>query len=176
VIGHDRKETVGNDEQVNIGHDRRHDIGQDDFLTIGRNHTVMTGKDRTEDVGNNRRDKTAANHWIETGGNVEHTVQGHHQLHAGQRIARKTVVYELQSAQRAVIKGPGGTITIDGGGITIEAVAIKFKGPISQQSGGASAPSMAGAPSPGLAMDKLCAMRPDGSCPRVPCPCGMGAA
>jgi type VI secretion system secreted protein VgrG len=176
VIGHDRKETVGNDEHVHIGHDRRHDIGQDDFLTIGRNHTVMTGKDRTEHVGNNRRDKTAANHWIDTGGNVEHTVQGHHQLHAGQRIARKTAVYELQSAQRAVIKGPGGTITIDGGGITIEAVAIKFKGPISQQSGGASAPSMAGAPNPALAMDRLCAMQPDGSCPRVPCPCGMGAA
>ncbi|MGE8672119.1 MAG: type VI secretion system Vgr family protein, partial [Achromobacter kerstersii] len=153
VIGHDRKETVGNDEQVNIGHDRRHDIGQDDFLTIGRNHTVMTGKDRTEDVGNNRRDKTAANHWIETGGNVEHTVQGHHQLHAGQRIARKTVVYELQSAERAVIKGPGGTITIDGGGITFEGVAINLKGPISQSGGAGNSVSMAGQAVEGLLAD-----------------------
>ncbi|WP_447988961.1 type VI secretion system Vgr family protein [Achromobacter spanius] len=176
TIGHDRRETVGNDEQVNIGQDRRHAIGQNDFLTIDRNHTIATGRDRTEDVGNNRRDKTAANHWIETGGHVEHKVQGHFQVHAGERIEGKTVTLELQAAQSVVIKGPGGTITIDGSGITLDASAIVFKGPLSQQAGAASAPSMAGSPAPGLAMDLLCALRADGTCPRVPCPCGMRGA
>jgi type VI secretion system secreted protein VgrG len=84
---------------------------------------------------------------------VEHTVQGHHQLHAGQRIARKTVVYELQSAERAVIKGPGGTITIDGGGITFEGVAINLKGPISQSGGAGNSVSMAGQAVEGLLAD-----------------------
>ncbi|AYD64767.1 type VI secretion system tip protein VgrG [Achromobacter sp. B7] len=176
TIGHDRSESVGSDEQVHIGQDRRHTIGQDDFLTIDRNHTIATGRDRTEDVGNNRRDKTVANHWIETGGHVEHKVQGHFQVHAGERIEGKTVTLELQAAQSVVIKGPGGTINIDDSGITLDAGALVFKGPINQQSGAASGPSMAGAATPGLAMDLLCALRADGTCPRVPCPCGMQGA
>ncbi|HCQ50441.1 MAG TPA: Rhs element Vgr protein, partial [Achromobacter sp.] len=139
-------------------------------------HTIATGRDRTEDVGNNRRDKTVANHWIETGGHVEHKVQGHFQVHAGERIEGKTVTLELQAAQSVVIKGPGGTINIDDSGITLDAGALVFKGPINQQSGAASGPSMAGAATPGLAMDLLCALRADGTCPRVPCPCGMQGA
>ncbi|MCD0499379.1 Rhs element Vgr protein, partial [Achromobacter sp. MY14] len=153
AIGHDRSEAVGNDEQVNIGQDRRHVIAQDDCLTIDRNHTIATGRDRTEDVGNNRRDKTAANHWIETGGHVEHKVQGHFQVHAGERIDGKTVTLELQAAQRVVIQGPGGTITIDGDGITLEALAINLKGPVAQANGSGNSLSMAGDVVEGLIED-----------------------
>ncbi|MGO4333238.1 bacteriophage T4 gp5 trimerisation domain-containing protein, partial [Cupriavidus sp. M-11] len=173
AIGHDRKETVGNDEQVTVGQDRRHDVGQDDFLTVGRNHTIRTGKDRTEEVGNNRRDKTAANHWIEIEGHAETTVQGHDKLQAGQSIERKTARYEVKAAEHLIIRGPGGTLRIDGNGITLDAIAIRFKGPISHPGGGGGNPlSMAGTPRAGQALDRVCAMRADGSCPRKPCPCG----
>ncbi|WP_420995072.1 type VI secretion system Vgr family protein [Cupriavidus sp. 30B13] len=137
AIGHDRKETVGKDEQVTVGQDRRHDVGRDDFQTVGRNHTIRTGKDRTEEVGNNRRDKTVAHHWVEIGGHAETTVQGHHKLQAGQSIERKTARYELQAGQVARLCGPGGTITIDSSGITLEGTQLRFKGQISMQGGGA---------------------------------------
>ncbi|MBZ5796127.1 hypothetical protein K8353_39035, partial [Burkholderia contaminans] len=39
------------------------------------------------------------------------------------------------AADRFVIKGPGGTITIDASGVTIEGVAIKLKGAVTQSSG-----------------------------------------
>ncbi|WP_409515348.1 bacteriophage T4 gp5 trimerisation domain-containing protein, partial [Achromobacter animicus] len=136
TIGHDRKETVGNDEQVNIGQDRRHEIGRDDFLTVGRNHTIYTTKDRTEEVGNNRRDKTAANHWVSIGGHQEHTVEGRSELQAGEAILQRTKVYEVQAAESLTLKGPGGTIRIDGSGITLEGIAIVIKGPMSQKGGG----------------------------------------
>jgi type VI secretion system secreted protein VgrG len=177
AIGHDRKETVGNDEQVSIGQDRRHDIGQDDFLTVGRNHTLHTGKDRTEEVGNNRRDKTAANHWVSIGGHQEHTVEGHSELQAGQAIRHRTKVYEIQAVENLSIKGPGGTIRIDGSGITLDAISILVKGPMSKPgSGTGNVLALSAAPRAGQSMVRACAMRADGSCPRQPCPCGKGAA
>ncbi|MFF7399094.1 type VI secretion system Vgr family protein [Achromobacter sp. NPDC008082] len=140
LVGHNRDETVGLDEQVDIGQDRRHRIGQDDLLEIVRDHTILTGHDRTEEVGNNRRDKTHANHWINTGGHVEHQVQGHHRIEAGQAIERKTTTYRLQTRERIVLQSPGGSITLDDGGITLEGVSINLKGPLSQQGGGAGIP------------------------------------
>ncbi|MBZ5796170.1 hypothetical protein K8353_39310, partial [Burkholderia contaminans] len=53
------------------------------------------------------------------------------------------------AADRFVIKGPGGTITIDASGVTIEGVAIKLKGPVTRSSGAGNGLSMSGTPSPG---------------------------
>ncbi|MBN3858014.1 type VI secretion system tip protein VgrG, partial [Paraburkholderia sp. Ac-20340] len=136
-IGHDRTESVGNDEQVSIGHNRTHTVGQDALLSIERNHTIHVGKDRVEQVGNHRKDQTTANHIIDVGGHVEASVQGHHKLTAGQSIERQTQHYELKASQEIVIRGPGGTITINSGGITIEAIAIKLKGPMTNPGSGA---------------------------------------
>lgn len=130
-IGNDRSEQVGHDEQVTVGHDRRHEVGQDEFLAIGRSQTIQIDQDRSESVGNHRQDKTAANHWIETGGSVEHSVQGHFQITTGQGIEQKTRTYQMQAGQRIVLQGPGGTITIDNRGITLDAIAVHIKGPVS---------------------------------------------
>jgi len=137
VIGHDREETVGNDERADIGRDRRHRIGQDEVLEVVRDHSIITGKDRTDEVGNNRRDKTFAHHWIETGGHVEHQIQGHHRIEAGQAIERATTVYRLQTRERIVLQSPGGSITLDEGGITLDGVAVNIKGPLNQRGSGA---------------------------------------
>ncbi|EMV9186040.1 type VI secretion system tip protein VgrG, partial [Escherichia coli] len=153
AIGHDRRETVGNDEQVTIGHDRRHQIGQDAFLTIERNHTISVGKDRIQTVGNHRKDQTTANHLIDVGGHVEASVQGHHQLTAGQSIERKTQRYDLQASEKVVVRGPGGTLTIDASGITLEGVLIKLKGPIQQSGGAGNSLSMTGEPLEGKDAD-----------------------
>ncbi|WP_414142994.1 bacteriophage T4 gp5 trimerisation domain-containing protein, partial [Burkholderia cepacia] len=136
AIGNDRKETVGHDEQVTIGQDRRHDIGQDDFLSIGRNHTIHTAKDRTEEVGNHRRDKTAANHTVDIGGHLEQRVAGRAELEAGQAIRHRTKVVELHAGEVIRVRGPGGTITLDDSGITLDAVVIRFKGPLTADSVG----------------------------------------
>ncbi|MBT2793216.1 type VI secretion system Vgr family protein [Paraburkholderia strydomiana] len=151
AVGHDRFATVGHDESVSIdndrtakvgrgehveiGEDRRHSVGQDAFLAVGRNHKLRVGKDRIEEIGNHRMDTIAANYQIRTGGHVEHSVQGHHQIDAGQAIRRKTRLYQLQAGDTAEIVGPAGKITLDSTGITLEAVRITFKGPVQSESG-----------------------------------------
>ncbi|WP_238267423.1 type VI secretion system Vgr family protein, partial [Paraburkholderia terrae] len=145
IIGHDRIETVGNNEQVDINENRRHKIGRNAFLAVGRNYASQIDKDRIDEVGNNRHEKTGANYFAETGGNVEQTVQGHHKLQASQRIEQKTRVFEVDAAETMVIRGPGGTITIDATGVVIEAASIRLKGAVSQSSGSGNSLSLNGA-------------------------------
>ncbi|TDY24084.1 type VI secretion system secreted protein VgrG [Paraburkholderia sp. BL6665CI2N2] len=153
TVGHDRARHVGNDEQVDIAHDSQRRVGLDDTVSVGRNQTVTIGKDRVENVGNSRRDRIAADYQIETGGNAEHVVQGRHQLRAGQAIARRTQIYELQASDRLVIKAPGGSFTIDSSGVTIEGIAIKLKGALTQEDGSGGVPGMHGIPLPGQLLD-----------------------
>ncbi|WOD15823.1 type VI secretion system Vgr family protein [Paraburkholderia kirstenboschensis] len=153
TVSHDRVKHVGNDEQVEIGHDRAHRITQDDSLAVGRNLRLTVAKDYTGNVGNSRTEKIAADYHISTGGHVEHTVQGHHQLQAAQSIVRRTRLYTLQSSDRVVIKGPGGTVTIDNSGITLDGVAIKLKGSVTQESGRGGASDLQGIPLLGRLLD-----------------------
>ncbi|CAK7053855.1 MAG: Actin cross-linking toxin VgrG1 [Bacteroides rodentium] len=145
-IGHDRTEKVINDEAVEIGHDRKHHIVNDGFLYIDQNHTIEIGNNRVETIGANRKDDIAANHTAKIGGNFEVQVEGHHQIEAGQKIIRKTQTYDLAVQDSIVFKSPGGKITIDAVGITLEG-NINIKGPMNQAgSGGSEGISIDGTP------------------------------
>ena len=135
-IGHDRKETVGHDETLSIGQDRRETLGRDHTLEIGRTRQVTIGKDLIEDVGNTRTEKTASDHKADTGGHYAHTVAGRHDTEAGERITQRTRVVELNAGDSLTLRGPGGSITIDDDGVTIDAIEIRFKGPIAAETKG----------------------------------------
>jgi type VI secretion system secreted protein VgrG len=129
-VGHDRSEQVGNDEKLSIGHDQTVQIGNNAELTIGSNHEVKVGTDLRSKVGNQRVDIVGADHQSETGGNSDHLVKGRHKLTAGQGIGRATTMYELQASEQVVIKGPGGSITIDATGIHLKGILITQEGPV----------------------------------------------
>jgi type VI secretion system secreted protein VgrG len=153
-IGQDRREDVGRDESVSVGHDRKHAISNDDTLTIGRTHTLVTGQDRIETVGNHRKDDTKANHWVNVGGHLEHIVGGHSTLQTGEAIRHQTKVYDIQVAESLTIKSPAGLFRMDGAGITLDGVALTFKGAITQQAkGGTHKTSAFGVAEPG---DPIC--------------------
>ncbi|MBU8976078.1 type VI secretion system tip protein VgrG [Lysobacter sp. MMG2] len=137
AIGHDRKESVGNDETLSIGQDRRETLGRDHVIDIGRSRHVTIAKDLIEDIGNVRIEKTATDRKAETGGHYEHRVQGRITVEAGEAITQRTQLSELDGAERIVLRGPGGTITIDGSGIRVEALEIRLKGPVRIEGGGA---------------------------------------
>ncbi len=129
-IGHDRTEQVSHNETVSIGQDHRHAVARDRFHYIGQNHEITIENNRIECVGNERHDKTGTNHHIQTGGNVEHNVHGHHRLTAGKAIEQKTTYYEVNAGRRIVFKAPGGTITLDESGITIDGILVTIKGQV----------------------------------------------
>ncbi len=154
AIGHDRTETVGNDETLRVGQDRRETLGRDHVIDIGRSRHVTVAKDLTEHVGNVRIEKTATDRKAETGGHYGHRVEGRIDIEAGERIGQRTQVIELHASQRLVLRGPGGTITIDGSGITLDGIQHLLKGPVRWERGGAgNALSMLGEPVKGEAPD-----------------------
>ncbi|MGH8467261.1 MAG: type VI secretion system Vgr family protein, partial [Pseudomonas sp.] len=106
-----------------------------------------------------------------------HAVQGRHEVEAGERMVRRTQVYKLDTSQRTIIRGPGGTLTIDAGGIQMEAVAIKLKGPVQiSRSGARNEIAVESLPMTGKPLERLCALQSDGTCPLVDCPCGKNRA
>lgn len=160
TLGRNRSEEVGNDEHLVIGRDRHEQIGQDDTLEVGRHRTIITGQDRTEQVGNHRYDKTTANHSVDVGGNLEQQVAGHVALMAGQAIRHETQVIELSVSQSLVIKAPGATLRLDASGMTLDAIAINIKGPVTQTAAGGSRQLAINAtPEPGEAICVSCLLK-----------------
>ncbi|QXI30125.1 type VI secretion system Vgr family protein [Pseudomonas vanderleydeniana] len=155
-VGNDRSEKVGNDERIDIGHDRhervghdeRIDIVQDQHLEVGRDriqafardHRSQVGRDRIEDVGNDRHDRIAADHHSQTAGSAAHHIGRHYRLRAGQSIKQDTALFEVAAGQRIVLKAPGGSITLDAQGITLDGLAINIRGPLSEQPVGSGNP------------------------------------
>ncbi|MBV4507841.1 type VI secretion system tip protein VgrG [Pseudomonas sp. BW13M1] len=127
-VANNRRETIGNDDQVTIGHDALLDIGHSQTITIAQDHTVR--------VGNHRFDSTAANHSVSVGGHMQQTIEGHLELKAGQAIRQHTRCYEIHASQSITLKAPGGTLRIDGDGITLDGVALILKAPLSQNASG----------------------------------------
>jgi len=144
-IGHDETTDVGNDRTESVGHDENISIGNDQSLTVGHdqeNHILNTqankiDKDKITYVGNHRKDETYANHDIITGGHFSHVTNGKRDVKAGEHIKEVTTIYQIDAGDRFVAKGKGGTIIIDGGGITLKGnVTIKGNVAISGGSGG----------------------------------------
>ncbi|MDD2124203.1 type VI secretion system tip protein VgrG [Pseudomonas monteilii] len=159
-IGQDRLEDVARDETVSIGQNRAHEVGNDDSLSVGRTHTITTGKDRIEHVGNHRQDLTKANHTVEIGGHLEQVVAGHSTLQTGEAIRHTTKVYDIQVSESLTIRSPAGLLRIDGAGITLDGLALDFKGPVSQQAKGSQRmTATSGVPEPGEPICLSCLLK-----------------
>jgi len=88
-------------------------------------------------VGNHRIDETYANQTLKVGGHYDVTVNGKLDTKAGEHIKEVTKLKEMHGSERIVFKSKGGTIIIDGGGITLKGnVTIKGNVAISGGSGG----------------------------------------
>ncbi|UTA55644.1 type VI secretion system tip protein VgrG [Lysobacter soli] len=154
AVGHDRKESVGNDESLSVGQDRRESLGRDHVIDIGRSRHVAIVKDLVENVGNVRTETTASDRSAETGGNFSHRVEGRMDIETGERIHERTQTYLIEASERLTLRGPGGTITIDDDGVTIEGLAIDAKGPIRHvPDGGGNLLSLLGVPKDAICLE-----------------------
>ncbi|MFJ2330703.1 type VI secretion system Vgr family protein [Pseudomonas helleri] len=129
-IGRDRTERVGHDERVSVGQDQRLKVGRDRIQTLGRHYRSSIGGDHTEEIANNRSVKVAANCDSQIGGSSSHAVRHRYSLSAGQLIEQNTTVFDVAAGQRIVLRAPGGSITLDSNGITLDGLAIHIKGPV----------------------------------------------
>ncbi|SFJ83770.1 type VI secretion system Vgr family protein [Jannaschia pohangensis] len=165
TIGRDQSESVGRDKMISIGRDHTESIGQDARHTVardviyqvGQNQQERYGKDHVHVVGNIHKQDIYADHLVQTGRNREETVKGRYVLNVNQSITNNTKTHTLMAFDKFVIKGPGGKITIDASGITLEAAQIRLKGQVSMGGGGgAQVPTLQGAANAGLPLVEEC--------------------
>jgi type VI secretion system secreted protein VgrG len=169
-IGHDRKksvrhdqtEAVGNDKTIGVGHDHRETIGRDMTYEVGRDQKERYGKDHVHRVGNIHKQVIFSDHLYEVGKNFEGEVAGKYTLDVGGSITNNTATHTLMAFEKMQIKGPGGKITIDASGITLEAATIRLKGNVIMGgAGSAQVPSLQLAANQGLPLCEECVSEPD---------------
>lgn len=157
TIGRDRSQVVGQDETMNVARDQRETIGQDVTYQVGRNQQERYGKDHVHVVGNIHKQDVYADHLVQVGRNREETIMGKSTLDVTQSITNNTGKHTLMAFEKFTIKGPGGKITIDSSGITLEAARINLKGSVSMGGGGsAQVPTLKGAAKDALPLVEEC--------------------
>ncbi|AGT11150.1 type VI secretion system Vgr family protein [Paracoccus aminophilus] len=158
AVGNNQSESIGHDKAISVGNDHRETIGQDMYYQVGRNQQENYGKDHIHRVGNIHKQTIFADHLYEAGRNFEGEVLGRYTLDVGKSITNNTRVHTLMAFEKMQIKGPGGKITIDATGITLEAPTIWLKGQvITGGTGGAQVPTLLAAARDGLPLCEECA-------------------
>jgi type VI secretion system secreted protein VgrG len=98
-------------------------------------------KDKITKIGNHRQDDIYANYKITTGGHYEQTTNGEQELKAGTHIKSITKEHVISGDEKVIFKGPGGTIIIDGGNITLKG-KVTIKGSLDVSGGSPEAVEM----------------------------------
>ncbi|MNG85625.1 Phage-related baseplate assembly protein [compost metagenome] len=136
-VGRNRVEQVGNDEHLNIGHDFRQETGGDHTQLIGQTCRVDIKHDLIEKVGNDRSESTGANHQAFVGKDAELVVKGAQKVTVGQGMEQHTTIYQLRASERIEFRTAGGSIVLDGQGITINGLKLDLLGQTSAAASGA---------------------------------------
>jgi type VI secretion system secreted protein VgrG len=162
TIGQDRSQAVGRDETMNVGQDQRETVGRDVVYQVGRDQQEKYGKDHVHYVGNIHKQDIYADHIVQVGRNREEAILGKAVLDVTKSITNNTGKHTLMAFEKFTIKGPGGKITIDGSGITLEAPVINLKGRVSMGGGGgAQVPTLQGAANDALPLVEECLAQKD---------------
>ncbi len=136
-VGRNRVEQVGNDEYLNIGHDFRQETGGDHTQLIGQTCRVDIKHDLIEKVGNDRSESTGANYQAFVGKDAELVVKGAQKVTVGQGMEQHTTIYQLRASERIEFRTAGGSIVLDGQGITINGLKLDLQGQTSAAASGA---------------------------------------
>jgi len=156
-IGRDRSQAVGQDEAMSVARDQSETIGRDVIYKVGQNQQESYGKDHVHVVGNIHKQDIFADHLVQIGRNFEGAVSGKFTLDVTGSITNNTATHTLMAFQKFVIMGPGGKITIDAAGITLEAPVINLKGMVKMGGmGSAQVPTLQGAANDALPLVEEC--------------------
>ncbi len=138
-VGNDQSERVANNKSIEIGNDHTESIGNNMFYKVGKTQQEQYGKDVIQNVGNILKQNIHADHLEAVGRNYEGQVNGKLKLDVGESITTNAgQVHQLMAGQKFEIRSPGGKITLDSSGITLEAAKINLKGQVTMGGSGSS--------------------------------------
>ncbi|WP_127960438.1 type VI secretion system tip protein TssI/VgrG, partial [Serratia microhaemolytica] len=146
TIGNNRSKSVGVDQKETIGRDKRTEVGRDHYETINRNavlkvlqhQEIQVEQNRTLVVNSSERKTIYADSIDDIGGNKTIEIQGVKDEKVNTKVFSRSKVYILHGEDKAVLAGPGGSLTIDSSGVTINAKKLTLLAPTIDIRGGGS--------------------------------------
>ncbi|MNH29796.1 hypothetical protein D3C79_900460 [compost metagenome] len=93
--------------------------------------------DLIEKIGNDRSESTGANHQAFVGKDAELVVKGAQKVTVGQGMEQHTTIYQVRASERIEFMTAGGSIVLDGQGITINGLKLDLLGQTSAAASGA---------------------------------------
>jgi type VI secretion system secreted protein VgrG len=136
-IDRNRNEHVGGDLRIRVG-------GVDG---VGHVDTIIEGNRREQvlmsqslEVKKDLKIKVLGSHHEQVKGDVHRKIQGLLSVEALKEVHYKSTKIVIEASQGITIRGPGGFVTIDGGGVSIVGTMVKINSGGSALSGTAAAP------------------------------------
>jgi len=142
IIKNIHRENIGNDQHITVGHDQFELIKQHRHSTIGKDDIGQIGRDKQWLIGSNLIEKIGGAVKRLVNGGVLETIGGARQTSIGASEEKiiganqqtkvnnesylKAAKIVLEAGQELTIKGPGGFIKIDSGGVTISGNKVKI--------------------------------------------------
>ncbi|MEX0424055.1 type VI secretion system tip protein VgrG, partial [Providencia rettgeri] len=134
TIGHNRQKQVGVDQKERIGQDKRTDVGRDHYEKIGRNSVIHIVQDQeiqidqnlTEVINSSHKSVIFADKHTQISGNQKTLVEGQRHEEVKTKLFSQSPYYIIHAENQLTLAGSGGSIVIDGSGITIKAKQLKI--------------------------------------------------
>lgn len=128
TVSVDKSLTVGSNDTQDVGSNRTVTIGADESQTVGANQSITVGSNQSSAVGANRTLDVGANDTHNVGANLTQSVSANYALSAGAAAAITAPQIAVSAGGKVTISVGGSSITIDAGGITINAPKITLTG------------------------------------------------
>jgi type VI secretion system secreted protein VgrG len=139
VVERDHTAKIGNDERISVKRERTHTVGGDHHLTTKQVKREVVEKDSHLVVEGSLREKVTGVVSRQSQG-LQLKVEGKHGMEVGDEIHLKAGSSIVIEAPDVTIKGGGGFIRVDGGGVTIVGSLVRINSGGSPGSGSGAQP------------------------------------
>ncbi|AZQ10863.1 type VI secretion system Vgr family protein [Shewanella khirikhana] len=142
VVNHIRRTEIGVDEHLSVGNDSVAKIKASRHCEIGKDELIRIGQDRHETLGRNLLQKIGGAIQRYVAGGMISRIDGGRQtkiaasdhtsigadwlIKVGNETGLKAKTIVLDAGDQLTIKGPGGFIKLDSGGVTISGSKVKI--------------------------------------------------
>jgi type VI secretion system secreted protein VgrG len=142
VIKKDKKERVEGNSHLAVKGIRAESVGGSDSLSVGGDRFEAVGGTDHRQVKADRNEKVDGNQSLTIGGDQQEKVGGKHAVEAAQEIHLKAgMKVIIESGVQLTLKGPGGFVDINPGGVTIQGLMVLINSGGSAGSGSGSSPA-----------------------------------
>ena len=126
MVEHDKGQTIGHDETSTVMHDRKKEVKHDETCIVGHDKMDTVVHDLTVTVRNDQTNTVKNNSYVTVGIGKTDNIGETLDVTSGTSITETSKTITVHATTELKLVGPGGEITINAAGITIQGVLVKI--------------------------------------------------